>query len=561
MKYAQGFLFYLTLTTICLCILTGTAVAQNSSFKLFTNGTIYIDTKTTVKNLLVKDGTVQAYNVDPVKFKDAEIVDLAKGTAYPGFIDSHVHLMEAGTFFNIGVDLQNCNNVDAIALVLAKKAKTVPEGSILIGVGFSLKDYDKWSIEDLVKVDRATGNRPLFIVDYLGHNSIINSATMKLCNISKSTPVPYGGKIIIEDGKPTGMLRESAMSIPGNKIMSMIDNKDVKIGTEKMLKLWASIGYTSVVDLMGLPGCRLMKPEVFYDMEKEGILPVRVNYCYTIYNLDDVDDALKYVGKDTDMVKFYGCKIFIDGAFAGGQAWTSWKNQQNNHGLMEVSNNDQAGPQKNINRIIARAEDLGLNMHYHTQGDMAVEVVLDALDKVVAKKGSIKGKHVLAHVAFITDEQIARIKKFNGHVIVTVQPAFWEVEKGVDYYYGKHSNQSYQIKKLFKNEIPVGISTDFSVSPLAYAAPAAIMKVAETGGNKPAIHQPLEKKDIISGLSLGSSLATSMKDLGVLYRGCKADMVVYEKDFFSIEPDKLDKDFPRVMSTWIGGKKVYEANK
>ncbi len=32
-----------------------------------------------------------------------------------------------------------------------------------------------------------------------------------------------------------------------------------------------------------------------------------------------------------------------------------------------------------------------MNMHYHVQGDMAIGAVLDALDKVGAEKGRIKG--------------------------------------------------------------------------------------------------------------------------------------------------------------------------
>ena len=75
---------------------------------------------------------------------------------------------------------------------------------------------------------------------------------------------------------------------------------------------------------------------------------MRINYCYTIFNLSDVDDAAKYRGNDTDMVRFLGCKIFVDGAFAGGQAWTSWQNLQGNHGLQEIYTNDAGGPEKNL---------------------------------------------------------------------------------------------------------------------------------------------------------------------------------------------------------------------
>ena len=75
-------------------------------------------------------------------------------------------------------DLFNCADADAIAKKLAEKAQSIPDGH-LASVGFLLSDYDKWSIDDLAKIDKVTGNRPTFLVDKLGHNAVINSATMK----------------------------------------------------------------------------------------------------------------------------------------------------------------------------------------------------------------------------------------------------------------------------------------------------------------------------------------------------------------------------------------------
>lgn len=79
---------------------------------IFTNGTIYIDSKHKVKNLLVQEGIVTAFDVDPAKYPNAQIVDLKGGTAYPGFMDSHVHLVEVG-FCSDGISLKGCTNVRA----------------------------------------------------------------------------------------------------------------------------------------------------------------------------------------------------------------------------------------------------------------------------------------------------------------------------------------------------------------------------------------------------------------------------------------------------------------
>ena len=49
-----------------------------------------------------------------------------------------------------------------------------------------------------------------------------------------------------------------------------------------------------------------MRPELFKELEQEGKLPLRVNYCYTLFNLNDVASAVAYMGNDTERVRFVG---------------------------------------------------------------------------------------------------------------------------------------------------------------------------------------------------------------------------------------------------------------
>lgn len=532
---------------------------EHDNVLLFTNGSIYVDDEKKADNLLVVNGVVNAINVNAQQHKNASIIDINGSATYPGFIDSHAHLMESGYFFYVGANLIGCNNSDSIASILAEKVKSVPENGTILGAGFSLRDYDNWSLNDLAKIDKVTGNRPAFLGDKLGHNAIINTAAMNLTGLTPAARVPIGGKMGVEDGRLTGMLRESAMTLPGNKMFAIFDSADIKTGTLLMLKRWASFGYTGAVDLMGGPGVRFMRPQIFYEMEEERTLPLWINYCYTIFNLSDVDDAAKYRGNDTDMVRFLGCKIFVDGAFAGGQAWTSWQNLQGNHGLQEIYTNDTGGPEKNLTRIVERVEEYGMNMHCHVQGDLAIKAVLDALEKVKAKKGGLTGVHTLIHTAFPNDELIERIKKFDGHVVTTVQPAFWSVENDTAYYYGSHNAKAYPIKQLIDRGLSVGISTDFSVSPPEYSPATMVIGIAATGGADPKMHLPLSVREVIHGLTVGSTATTSRNDTGVLYPGYKADMVVYDQDLYSVPLDKFSKDKPKVLATYVGGRQIFRA--
>ncbi len=90
---------------------------------LFANGTIYINTDKKAHNLLVKDGSVAGWNVRAEEHPSATTIDLKGASAYPGFIDSHCHLMEAGTVLEVGADLASCAVLDALDKVHAEKGR------------------------------------------------------------------------------------------------------------------------------------------------------------------------------------------------------------------------------------------------------------------------------------------------------------------------------------------------------------------------------------------------------------------------------------------------------
>lgn len=532
---------------------------ESDSVLIFTNGIIYINADNKVENLLVVKGNVADYNVNLSNYPEAKIIDLKGAVAYPGFNDSHVHLMETSPFIVLGIDMKNCLTSSDIINSLASNVSKIKDGELMIGVGFSLEDYDKWSVDDLRKIDSITGNRLVFLGDKLGHNVIVNSATMNYCNITPQSEVPMGGILGGKNtGKLTGMFRESAMTLVGNKIFQLINKDLIKNTSLQMFKTWASFGYTGIVDLMGAAAGRILHPEIAMELENEGKLPIRIHYCYTIFDLNEIDSAVKYKDINSDMVRFVGCKLFVDGAYAAGQAWTSWVNMKGNNGLYYVFPTDSFGIKYNLNRIVEKLEEKRLNCHYHIQGDQGIENLLNALDNVVAKKGRLDCKHTIIHSAFITKSQMQRIVNFKGAVVMTTQPGFWEVEDNLEYYYGEHFYTAYPVKDIIDEGIIVGMSTDFTVSPISYCPASKVIGVAVTGGGKPENHKPLTVRDIIYGFTYGSNATTPSKDLGLLERGYKADLVVYDKDFYSIPPDQINNTNPKVKSIWISGKKIYE---
>ncbi len=534
---------------------------QNENYTLLYNGSIYIDADRKVNNLLLQDGKVVALNVDAQKYNEAELIDLNGAAAYPGFNDSHVHLVAIALAMSVGVALNGASTTSEIAGIVSEHCSTLPAGIPAIAHGFVFDDYEAWSLTDLALIDEATGDRPVLIADQLGHSYIVNTAAMNLSGLSGNTPDPPGGRIVKQNGRPTGMLRETAGAIVGNiAIWPLIPDNMVKESASQFFQMWASMGYTSVIELMGGPMGRILKPGLCRDLETEGRLPLRINYAHTFFSLDDIE-SYKDAGPNTELVHFAGLKLFVDGAAGNGDAWTSWENSNGGHGLNAIATDDSYGKQYNIYRILKKSEELGLDMHYHTGGDLSIEAILDAIEAVDQKTGGIKTRHTLYHLGFVTDEQINRMSQLGDHIVAGVQPSLhWEYSKDItQYFYGAHSQGSYPYEKMKDAGLTLAFSTDFASTPLNLCWPTMIMKTALTGAGDQASNPPLTMRDMIKGFTMGGFATTREENVGTLDIGNKADIVVFSNDLYSIPAEELSMDNPIVLATYIAGKIAYRA--
>jgi predicted amidohydrolase YtcJ len=546
---------------------------DESNLKLFTNGCFYLNDTEYYGSFLVENGVIKEIYDTGEEIEcndDTDRVDMQGAYIYPGFIDSHVHVFEAGYCMD-SIPLEGCVGAKKIAEKITEYIEEHnPTQPLLIGTGFGMEFYAQWGLDDLEILDNATGDYLFMGIDHLGHNMVINTRSINY--IAENTQVdlntadnPMGGVIVKEGQRATGMLMESAMTFAGTPLFATVDDSIIYKGAMINFRKWANMGYTSIVDLMGGPFGRMLKPDICFEMEKNGELPLRINYMYTFFKLDEINGALEYVDKNTDRVQFGGLKLFVDGAYAAGQAWTTWphKDEDSKYGISYVTTeniiideegNEHDVSQYNIHNIVAKVNELGLDIHYHAQGDEAVEVVLDALERITQYQ-ELNSTHTFIHLAFPTSTQMDRMKKFNGRVVATVQPAFWKAEEGTAIYYGQEqADSAYPIKDLMDKGISTGLSTDYWVSPFEDCPPTAVMNIAMTGGTKEKHpHPPLSIREIIKGFTKGSAATTKLPCVGEFGVGYKADMVVYDKDLCKLNPDEFDENNPRVMSTWIGG--------
>ncbi len=230
MKILLAVLMVLTMASL-------SSAQQSPADVIFINGDIYPAAQTSfvwasafekphlpgrVKALAVANGNIIAVgsNADIQKLKGpkTQIIDLGGHFVMPGFNDAHVHLGSGG-FEKLNVNLVGSKSLDDMKQRIAARVKTAGPGEWIVGRGW---DHTLWAEQKTptkADIDSVTGDHPAIFNRVDGHIAIANSAALKAAGITAQTPDPHGGKIDRDDkGEPTGILRETAMSLVGEKI-------------------------------------------------------------------------------------------------------------------------------------------------------------------------------------------------------------------------------------------------------------------------------------------------------------------------------------------------------
>src|SRR4029077_10818719 len=212
-------------------------------------------------------------NADIQKFKGpkTQVIDLGGHFVMPGFNDAHVHLGSGG-FEKLNVDLVGSKSLEDMKQRIAARVKTAGPGEWIQGRGW---DHTLWAEQKTPTrsdIDSVTGDHPAIFNRVDGHIAIANSAALKAAGITAQSPDPHGGKIDRDEkGEPTGILRETAIGLVGEKIPPP-GQAQRRRAAELALEDAARWGITSAQDNSDWEDFL-----TYEQMEKEGKLTLRIS--------------------------------------------------------------------------------------------------------------------------------------------------------------------------------------------------------------------------------------------------------------------------------------------
>ncbi len=520
---------------------------------ILTNGKIYTQgVPLFVSALAIAGGRIVAIgsDVDMLELKTARtrVENLGGRTVLPGLMDSHVHFSWTARSLQ-EVDVFEVPRIEMALDRVLDRVRTTLKGEWIVGRGWAQGLWSTLAFPTAHDLDEIAPDHPVYLSAKSGHAGWVNTAALRACGITASTPDPDGGEIQRDAyGEPTGILLETAMFLVTNNIPSHTTEQLAGL----MLAAQARFHEAGLVGLHDYdnPSCMA----ALQALHQRGQLSLRV---HKNVNKPWLDAALSLgISRNfgDDFLKIGALKMFADGALGTKTALMlePYIGEPDNIGIRVLE------PEEMF-ELANKASAHGLPTTIHAIGDRSFREVCDVFERVraeEAKRGQTPNelRHRLEHVQIIHPDDRYRLRDLK--IIASIQPTHatsdWTV---AERYWGERCEWSYNARWQLDQGVICAFGSD---SPIEYFNPFLGIHAAVTrqkygqpeGGWKP--HMKLTLQEAIAGFTTGSAYASYTEDrMGKLIPNYYADLVVLEQDIFSIAPEEIE--FLKPVGTMVEG--------
>ncbi len=469
----------------------------------------------------------------------------AEGKAvYPGFIDAHCHFYGYGVTLVTKADLVGTVSFEDVIKRLKDYYSRYPS-EWLQGRGWDQNDWKRKEFPDNKLLDKAFPDIPVFITRIDGHAAIANTKALELAGVTKETKVE-GGKLIIENGKLTGVLIDNAMELVSSIIPEPSEQTEIKAFVEAQQNCF-NAGLTSVVDA----GLEANTVKLIERLQSDGILKMRINAMLS----PTEENFREFVNKGVirkERLTVRSIKLYADGALGsrGAKLLKPYSDDPGNTGLL-INKPDY------YREICEIALNKGFQVNTHAIGDSANRMMLTIYGEFL--KGTNDKRWRIEHSQVINENDFDLFGKYS--IVPSVQPThatsdmYWAEDRlGQERIKG-----AYAYKRLLDENGWLPLGTDFpieDINPL-YTFYAAVvrkdLKGYPEGGWQP--ENALSREEALKGMTAWAAKGSFEEDIkGSIEPDKFADFVILDKDIIEIEAYLIPET--KVVSTWVNGEKV-----
>ncbi|HEU0038422.1 MAG TPA: amidohydrolase family protein, partial [Verrucomicrobiae bacterium] len=466
------------------------------------------------------------------------VVDANQRTVLPGFNDAHVHWLMGG-FSITNVDLRDATSPQEFARRIGEHAKNIPKGRWILGGDW---DHEKWPGTPLPAkemIDAVTPDHPVFVNRTDGHMALANSLALKLAKVTKETKEVPGGLIVRDaNGEPTGVLKDAAMDLV-DKVIPARSWDEKHAAALAATEHAAKVGVTSVQDMSAGEDVGL-----YQYMLEHGELKTRIYGLRSIVSWEVLGQTGVRGAFGNDWLRIGGLKGFADGSLGSSTAlfFEPYNDMPNTRGLLF----DQMLPEGIMLKRVEAADKAGLHVMIHAIGDEANFQILDLFKQVADKNGPRDRRFRIEHAQHLRPSEI---KRFGAQKVIASMQPYHCADDGrwCDKRIGpERAKGTYAFRTLLDTGAVLAFGTDWTVAPLN---PMESLKAAVTRQTLDGKHpdgwvpeQRITLEEAIRAYTLGSAYAEFQEKVkGSLATGKLADVVIFDRDIFQIDPANLDK--------------------
>ena len=539
--------------------------AQASADLVLTNGHVYTvdNARPVVSAIAVRAGRILFVGSDAearaLAAPSTTLIDLRGATVVPGITDAHAHLLGLGITLR-RVNLAGSSSYDEVIARVKAWAKQVGPGQWIQGRGW---DQNRWPIKEFPTHDalsRAFPNNPVVLTRIDGHALLANARAMELAHVTASTADPPGGRIIrTSSGAPAGVFVDNAQSLIARAIpaATRADKRKAILAAIAESNRW---GLTGVHD----PGEDAETIGIYEELARAGDYNLRNYVMLSDPGEPSSVDAQRnpYIQRGPQSALYDGhlwiraIKLYADGALGsrGAALLAPYSDEPSNSGLL-------VSPPEHIRAWADWALRRGFQINVHAIGDRGNRIVLDAFDSALKRFPKADHRFRIEHAQVISQQDIPRFARLG--VIPSMQATHQtsDMRWAEDRVGPQRIRGAYAWRSLLNTGVIIPNGTDFpveEVNPLL-TFHAAVTRQDPTnwpaGGWYP--EQKMTREEALQSITIWPAYAGFEEStLGSLTPGKYADFVVLDRDIMHVPDTEILST--RVISTWIGGKRVYE---
>lgn len=546
-----------------LALAAGAAGAQGSGATadlILTNGRFYtVDaTRPIVDALVVGRGMVMfagnAAGAMAFKTATTRVVDLGGRTVIPGMVDAHGHVGGLGDALHI-VDLTGTTSYDEVVARVAERAKKTPKGQWVLGRGWDQNDWGDTRFPTHDKMTAAVPDHPVYIVRVDGHAGLANLKALQAAAVTATTKDPSGGHIErVADGSPAGVFVDNAQGLVRRAIPQQTRD-EVKTSIVDAIKEAQRWGLTGAHDA----GADATDLGVYEELAKAGELKFRL-YAMISDNANTIDAWAKrgpLVAGYNGSLWVRSIKLYSDGALGsrGAALLEPYSDDPKNIGLL-------VSAPAHIQEVAIKALKAGFQVNTHAIGDRGNRLVLDAYE------AALKAVPTADHRLRVEHAQILHYDDIPRFAALGVIPSMQASHQTSDMYWaGTRLGPvrllgAYAWRSLLNTGVVIPNGSDFpveQVNPLiSFHSAVSRQDARDWPPDGWYASERMTRDEALQSVTLWPAYAAFQeKVLGSLTPGKYADFVVLDQDIMRVPPELLLRT--KVLSTWVGGEKVYEA--